>query len=57
MTFYFDPADAGHVQGIWHYRPGLDDWPNYLCDRANAAGVSRPWGGLRRWCSWRARRG
>ena len=34
MIFYLDPPDAGPVQGIWGYRPGPDDWPNYLCDRA-----------------------
>jgi hypothetical protein len=34
MTFYVDPPDAGPVQGIWHYRPAQDDWPNSLCDRA-----------------------
>jgi hypothetical protein len=32
MTFYIDTPDAGPVQGIWHYRPSPDDWPNYLCD-------------------------
>jgi hypothetical protein len=34
MTFYIDAPDASPVQEIWHDRPGVDDWPNYLCDQA-----------------------
>jgi hypothetical protein len=61
--FYLDAPDAGPVQGIWGYRSGPDDWPNYLCDSpreqmriTDLASARRFFREKCRW-SWRAVRG
>jgi hypothetical protein len=59
MTYYIDLPDAGPVQGIWHYRPRPDDWPNYLCDDAKESMHTTDLTSVRRFfrehCRWRWR--
>jgi hypothetical protein len=61
MTFYVDPPDAGPVQGVWHYRPHPDDWPNYVCDQAKEGMLITDLSSVRYFfrakCRWRDVRG